>query len=302
VDSWTKYDAEFADYERKKKEYDEAKKKYDEAVKAAETKKAEEAKKAEESKKTEGATNPSVEKKDLTTPFTQPPIADNKPSNATKPEEGAAAKSDSTNSNVPAPETTELKAPDMPKEPQKPKVLTNLEPFRDLFAKKIVAMVEVKEDALFEVAVRIFKEEYGLALVIVGGEVASKMVDTAHKHSIPIVVGPSLTKTVRDETVNIPIELSLHSVPFLFQSSASSRAGGLSDAVSYSVYKGLGRQVALGGLTERPSQVFQLGSIGSLEVGKDADFVVLSGSPLDLASEVLAVVIDGQIVYEKDSQ
>jgi imidazolonepropionase-like amidohydrolase len=190
----------------------------------------------------------------------------------------------------------------MPKEPQKPKVLANLEPFRDLFAKKIVAMVEVKEDALFEVAVRIFKEEYGLALVIVGGEVASKMVDTAHKHSIPIVVGPSLTKTVRDETVNIPIELSLHSVPFLFQSSASSRAGGLSDAVSYSVYKGLGRQVALGGLTERPSQVFQLGSIGSLEVGKDADFVVLSGSPLDLASEVLAVVIDGQIVYEKDSQ
>jgi imidazolonepropionase-like amidohydrolase len=76
----------------------------------------------------------------------------------------------------------------------------------------------------------------------------------------------------------------------------------LADAVSYSVYKGLGRQVALSGLTDRASQIFQLGSVGSLEVGKDADFVVLSGSPLDLASEVLAVVIDGQIVYEKDSQ
>ncbi len=63
----------------------------------------------------------------------------------------------------------------MPKEPQKPRVLANFEPFRDLFAKKIVAMVEVKEDALFDVAIRVFKEEYGLALVIVGGDVASKM-------------------------------------------------------------------------------------------------------------------------------
>ena len=300
ADSWTKYDAEFAEYERKKKEYDEAKKKYDEAVKAVETKKAEDAKKAEEAKKAESAATSTSEKKDSPPPSTQPPVVDNKPSNATKPEEGAATKPDS--SNAATPEPTELKAPDMPKEPQKPRVLANLEPYRDLFAKKIIAMVEVKEDAHFEIAIRVFKEEYALALVIVGGEVASKMVDAAHKHATPIVVGPSLTKTVRDESINIPIELSLHSVPFLFQSNASTRAGGLPDAVSYSVYKGLGRQVALGGLTERPSQIFQLGSIGSLEVGKDADFVVLSGSPLDLASEVLAVVIDGQIVYEKDSQ
>lgn len=306
ADSWTKYEAEYAEYERKKKEYDEAKKKYDEAIKAAEAKKAEDAKKADDANKTEGGATPSAEKKETPAPVTQPPVSDNKPSGAAKPNESGTAKPDNASGAAPAAapsaETSELKAPEMPKEPQKPRVLANFEPFRDLFAKKIVAMVEVKEDALFDVAIRVFKEEYGLALVIVGGDVASKMAESAHKSSIPIVVGPSLTKIVRDETINIPVELSLKSVPIVFQSNAGARAGGLADAVSYSVYKGLGRQVALSGLTDRPSQIFQLGSVGSLEVGKDADFVVLSGSPLDLASEVLAVVIDGQIVYEKDSQ
>ncbi|MCU0710726.1 MAG: amidohydrolase family protein [Pirellula sp.] len=301
TDSWTKYESEYADYERKKKEYDDAKKKYDEALKAAEAKKAEEAKKLEEAKKTDGGATQPTEKKEAPAPVTQLPASDSKPNGVTKPEDVGSSKQEKPSQEKPS-EVAELKAPEMPKEPQKPRVLANLEPFRDLFAKKIVAMVEVKEDALFDVAIRVFKEEYGLALVIVGGDVASKMVETAHKHSIPIVVGPSLTKTVRDKTVNIPIELSLHSVPFLFQSNAAARAAGLADAVSYSVYKGLGRQVALSGLTDRASQIFQLGSVGSLEVGKDADFVVLSGSPLDLASEVLAVVIDGQIVYEKDSQ
>jgi imidazolonepropionase-like amidohydrolase len=302
VESWTKYDGEFVEYERKKKEYEEAKKKYDEAVKAAEAKKAEESKKAEEAKKTDGSTVAPGDKKETPPSPTQPPAAESKPSDPPKSGVGDAGKSDGSNNASTVPNADELKAPEMPKEPQKPRVQPNLEPFRDLFAKKIVAMVEVKEDALFEVAIRVFKDEFGLSLVIVGGEVASKMVDVASKHSVPIVVGPSLTKLVREETVNIPVELSLHSVPFLFQSNAAAKAGGLPDAVSYSVYKGLGRQVALGGLTERPSQIFQLGSVGALEVGKDADFVVLSGSPLDLASEVLVVVIDGQIVYEKDSQ
>ncbi|XZE20635.1 amidohydrolase family protein [Pirellulaceae bacterium SH449] len=291
VDSWKKYEAEFAEYETKKKEYEEAKKKYEEAVKAAE------AKKEEETKKAEGAT-----------PLGTPPATESKPEDAPKTDTTAGAKSetkpDAASGTQPSSQASnaELKAPEAPKEPQKPREVANLEPYRALFAKQIVAMVEVKDDVLFDVAVRVFQDEYQLNLVIVGGDVAVKMADTDKKRLIPIVVGPTLTKTVRDETIHLPVELSLQSIPILFQSGAAARAGGLADAISYSVYKGLGRQVALDGLSKKPSEIFQLNSVGALQVGKDADFVVLSGSPLDLASEVLAVVIDGQIVYEKDSQ
>jgi imidazolonepropionase-like amidohydrolase len=291
VDSWRKYEAEYAEYETKKKEYEEAKKKYDEAVKAAE------AKKEEETKKAEGAT-----------PAGTPPAAETKPTDAPKTDTPPGAKvepkPDSAGGTQPSPQANnaELKAPEAPEEPQKPREVANLEPYRALFAKQIVAMVEVKDDVLFDVAVRVFHDEFQLKLVIVGGDVAVKMADTEKKRSIPIVVGPTLTKTVRDETIHIPVELSLQSIPLLFQSGAAARAGGLADAISYSVYKGLGRQIALDGLSIKPSEIFQLNSVGALQVGRDADFVVLSGSPLDLASEVLVVVIDGQIVYEKDSQ
>lgn len=39
--------------------------------------------------------------------------------------------------------------------------------------------------------------------------------------------------------------------------------------------------------------------IGSIEVGKDADIVILDGSPFDLSSNTLYTIINGQIVYRQ---
>ena len=40
--------------------------------------------------------------------------------------------------------------------------------------------------------------------------------------------------------------------------------------------------------------------VGSLEVGKDADIVVLDGHPLDYRTVVEMVLIDGQVSYQRD--
>lgn len=40
--------------------------------------------------------------------------------------------------------------------------------------------------------------------------------------------------------------------------------------------------------------------IGSLEVGKDADIAVFSGNPMEVFTETLYTIIDGQIVYEAE--
>jgi imidazolonepropionase-like amidohydrolase len=55
-------------------------------------------------------------------------------------------------------------------------------------------------------------------------------------------------------------------------------------------------------MSAAPAAFFKLNSIGAIEVGRDADLVVLSGPPFEIASEVLAVMIDGQWVYEKESK
>ena len=70
--------------------------------------------------------------------------------------------------------------------------------------------------------------------------------------------------------------------------------------VQHAVSKGLGADDALAGLTSSPAELLSLTDIGTIATGKDADLVVLSGPPFDPASRVIAVMIDGQWVYEEE--
>jgi imidazolonepropionase-like amidohydrolase len=57
---------------------------------------------------------------------------------------------------------------------------------------------------------------------------------------------------------------------------------------------------ALKALTLNPASLFHLESrIGSLEPGKDADFLILSGEPLEIESHVEQVFIEGKEVYNR---
>ncbi len=59
---------------------------------------------------------------------------------------------------------------------------------------------------------------------------------------------------------------------------------------------------ALRGLTLNAASLFHLDNrIGSLERGKDADFVILSGPPLDFESLVTKVFIDGEEVFDRET-
>ena len=41
--------------------------------------------------------------------------------------------------------------------------------------------------------------------------------------------------------------------------------------------------------------------IGSLKEGKDADFVIMDGSPLEIKSNVLATFINGKKVWDREN-
>jgi imidazolonepropionase-like amidohydrolase len=103
------------------------------------------------------------------------------------------------------------------------------------------------------------------------------------------------------ELVNLPQLLSNRQIPFAFRSQATTGVKSLPLAVSYSVRKGLAANDALTGLSFGAARLLSLEQqLGSIAVGKDADLVVLSGPPFELSSRVLAVMIDGQWVYEKE--
>jgi len=62
----------------------------------------------------------------------------------------------------------------------------------------------------------------------------------------------------------------------------------------------LPRDKALYGLTMANAKILDLDArVGSLESGKDADFIVLSGDPLSVYTHVLETWIEGQKVFDR---
>ena len=65
---------------------------------------------------------------------------------------------------------------------------------------------------------------------------------------------------------------------------------------------GMSREKALYGMTMAGAIMLELDKkIGSLEVGKDADFVVLSGDPLSVYTKVLETWVEGKKVFDRSN-
>ncbi len=65
---------------------------------------------------------------------------------------------------------------------------------------------------------------------------------------------------------------------------------------------GMSRVKALEGLTIAPARMIELDQrIGSLDVGKDADFIVLTGDPLSVYTKVLLTYVEGKKVFDRSN-
>jgi imidazolonepropionase-like amidohydrolase len=87
---------------------------------------------------------------------------------------------------------------------------------------------------------------------------------------------------------------ALHTDDYITDSRLFFRSAGLA------VRAGMSRQAALRALTIAPAQMLDLQNrVGSLEVGKDADFLLLSADPLSVYSHVLETWIEGKKVFDR---
>lgn len=299
ADAWIKYEADLAEYKVKLKEYEAAKAKYDAAKKVADAKKAaEEKKKAEEAKKTE---KKPVEKKEKETAAAADEKKESKP--AEKKAEPAKPDAKKPESGKTESGKEDPNAPKKPKEPKKPSTSASTEPYRAAFAGKIPVLVEATTKKTIEAAVKLFREEFKLNMILVGGDDLYRVPDLLASNDVSVSLGPTLIREVENKTYNLPQILANHGVSFGFQSKATTGVRQLPLAVQYSVHKGLGKSDALEGFTSAPSKLLAISDqVGSLSVGMDADLVVLSGPPFEISSEVLAVMIDGEWVYEKEME
>ena len=106
------------------------------------------------------------------------------------------------------------------------------------------------------------------------------------------------------DRINIPRVLSEKEMPFAFslslgQSEFRAQQDTPLFAVSTLVRSGLNRQKALEAITMVPAKLIGLeNEVGSLEVGKKANFLILDGDPFGATTSIQRVYIEGKQIHE----
>lgn len=189
-------------------------------------------------------------------------------------------------------------------------------PDRDLSLEPLVEVLEKKRTVHFHchraddlmTAVRI-AEEFGFELVLQHATEGYRVADELAKRKIPVSLtlidspgGKAEVMGLLEENAAIldkaGVTVCVNTDDFITESRFILATGALA------VRGGLSESAALRTITINPAKVMHLDHrIGSLEPGKDADFVILSGGPFSIYSKVQETWIEGKKVFDaKDAK
>jgi imidazolonepropionase-like amidohydrolase len=186
----------------------------------------------------------------------------------------------------------------------KPQVNLRLEYFKPLFRRQIPILVHTQGYQVVMSTLRILHDEMNLKVIIGHGEFDSfKLTKEIVDREIPSMLGPRgfwrdpdtghIRGLVHEQYKRGQRFLGVNTdspvVPqeeLFFQASMAVRYGWPEDD-------------ALKGLTIMPAKALMIENrVGSLEKGKDADIIVLTGPIIDPRNYVTMALIDGRIVYD----
>jgi imidazolonepropionase-like amidohydrolase len=147
-----------------------------------------------------------------------------------------------------------------------------------------------------------FADRTKVNIVISGGAEANLVAGLLKDRNIPVVIGNVLTTPLREDafhaaTYQLAGALAKAGVKIAFATSDAAYARNLPYHAAMSVAWGLDRQEALKALTINAAQILGVANrVGSLEPGKDANFFMSKGDPLEIRTHVTRVVIEGREV------
>jgi imidazolonepropionase-like amidohydrolase len=186
---------------------------------------------------------------------------------------------------------------------------------RDVSLEPLVEVLERKRTVHFHchraddlmTAVRI-AEEFDFEIVLQHATEGYRVADVLARKKIPVSLtlvdspgGKAETIGVLDENAAIldkaGVAVAINTDDFITESRFLLRTG------SIAVRGGMSESAALRALTLTPAKLMHLDHrLGSLEKGKDADFVVLSGPPFSAYTQVLETYVDGQKVFDRSKK
>jgi len=146
-------------------------------------------------------------------------------------------------------------------------------------------------------------KEFNLRLVLDHGTEAHRIPDIVAREGIPVVVGPLITAKgkveLRGRTLETPKVLASYGITLAITTDHPVVPLKLLPVqVALAIREGLPFDEALKAVTINAAKILGIADrVGSIEVGKDGDMVVLSRRPFDIEAKVLYTIVNGRIAY-----
>jgi imidazolonepropionase-like amidohydrolase len=189
--------------------------------------------------------------------------------------------------------------------PQNPKPKTqNLKSaLADVLTGELPLRIHARIENDIRVALTI-AEEFKLPRVILDEASESyKVADEIAARKIPVVLGPfgdpqTFSPEGAELCLNTAGILADKGVKIAFGSNGGDATQLLTWA-AFAVRNGLKSDIALRAVTLTAAEIIGVADrVGSLEVGKDADLLILNGEPLDVTTRVEKVIVNGKVVHD----
>lgn len=191
-----------------------------------------------------------------------------------------------------------------PEEHDKPEYDMKLEALLPVLRGELVVKAHCHRADDIVTALRI-RAEYGLDMTLEHATEAWMLADVIRESGVDVILGPILTNRskpeLRHQEIGAAGRLVAEGVfPALMTDHPEIPIQHLLLCAGVAVREGMPRDAALRAVTLRAAEICRIQDrVGSLEIGKDADFIVLSDDPLSLSAKVDVTVIGGRIVYER---
>lgn len=147
-------------------------------------------------------------------------------------------------------------------------------------------------------------DEFGYRLVIEHATESHRIPDEIASRDVMLAIGPLFGERSKREvnkstpaTVGIMVEKGC--TVAIMTDSPFNPINNLRDLVIFAIREGLDPKKALATVTINPARILGVEDrVGSLEPGKDADFIILDGDPWDARNKVQSTFINGRNVFE----
>ena len=146
-----------------------------------------------------------------------------------------------------------------------------------------------------------FAERNSVRVIILGGADAWKVADRLAEANVPVILGPT-QNVPRDEdygydqVYSAPGQLFAAGVKIGFGTFGASASRNLPYEACSAVSFGLPQEEALRAITINNAEILGVGDrLGTIETGKIGNLIVTDGDPLEIATQFLHLIVNGQV-------